>query len=331
MTQVIYPRPPAGGARAADLDLDSAAGAPAEVTPSTDVSAPAAVSTPTEVLAPANLTAPAEKAPRPQVLMPWAISAPQSTEVTSPKASTAVPTPADSGARGELLPGGQDAPNLRNAPDAERAAQQPAHTPGISSAKLPPEEGAACIAAIRRLEVAFRMAPPTRGVTTPVVITGPVGGVTLTPHWGDAEALMDCRFAWTLAVLSPRIRAAGFNELRYSSFYSYRNVAGSRRLSRHALGMAVDIHEMRGPEGMRAHVKRDWERTGGAANACQGPFPPNPGGRLRQMVCDLEASGLIYLVLTPDSDQAHHNHFHISGLRPGDRALTGRVAGVKVR
>jgi hypothetical protein len=142
---------------------------------------------------------------------------------------------------------------------------------------------------------------------------------------------MGCRFAWVLYHLAPHVRAGGFDELRYSSFYMYRNVARSRRLSRHANGLAVDIHELRGPRGLRAHVERHWQRTRGAAGACRAPFPATPAGRLRKVVCGIEASGLVYLVLTPDSDADHYNHLHVSGLRAGDHPLTGRVAGVRVK
>jgi hypothetical protein len=181
--------------------------------------------------------------------------------------------------------------------------------------------------ALRRLEIPFRRAGPTRGIRTPVVITGPLDGIRLRPMWGKRPALMDCRFALTLYRLAPLIRACGFEELRYSSFYAYRNVAGTRRLSRHAHGLAVDVHELRGPGGLRAHVKRDYPRGRGRPGACVGKGGSEAGLRLRRLACAMEASGLVYLVLTPDSDAAHHNHFHISGLRPGDRPLSGRYAG----
>lgn len=220
-------------------------------------------------------------------------------------------------------------PTLRDPHPAKGTAPRSILPAPFDRAQEP--EGAACLLALERLGVSHRVAPHTRGVATPVVLTGPLGGVRYTPHWDRVEALMDCQFALTLHRLAPVIRAAGFDEVRFSSFYSYRTVSGSRRLSRHANGLAVDIHELRGPNGAKAHIQRDWRRHHGAPDACQAPFPPSPEGRLRQVVCGLEASGLIYLVLTPDSDAAHYNHLHVSGLRSGDRPPKGRVAGVRVR
>ena len=39
----------------------------------------------------------------------------------------------------------------------------------------------------------------------------------------------------------PLVLRSGVNELRYSSVYSYRTVAGSGVLSRHAYGLAIDV------------------------------------------------------------------------------------------
>jgi hypothetical protein len=93
----------------------------------------------------------------------------------------------------------------------------------------------------------------------------------------------------------------------------------------------VDIHEFRGPGGLRAHVEKHYPKRRGRPGACVGPVADGPGKRLRQLACAIEASGLVYLILTPDSDYAHRNHFHISGLRSGDRPLKSRYAGKRWR
>ena len=131
--------------------------------------------------------------------------------------------------------------------------------------------GLACLEELRRLGVPFQREKPTRGIATPVVITGPVRGVKLTPKWGKKPALMDCRFALTLYRMAKTVLAAGVNEIFYSSFYSYRNVARSQWLSRHAFGLAVDVFEIRGPGGLMAEVKRDWVKVIGRPGDCVGP------------------------------------------------------------
>lgn len=194
-----------------------------------------------------------------------------------------------------------------------------------------PETGAVCLKELERLGVAFKRPRPRRGIATPVILTGPVNGLKLTPLWSGKPALMDCRFAVTLQRLAPVFRKNGFDELLYSGFYCYRNVAGTRQLSRHANGLAVDVHALKGPGGLRASVLRDWVSAAGRPGDCVAGVKDRKGRMLRQLVCDLEASGLLYLVLTPDSDRAHRNHFHLSGLRPGERSRRWRWAGRRAR
>jgi hypothetical protein len=188
-----------------------------------------------------------------------------------------------------------------------------------------------CLARLRRLGVPFHLARSRRGLVTGVVITGPVNGLKLTPMWGHRRALMDCRFALILHRIAPIIRRVGVDELRYSGFYSYRYVSGSGRLSRHGNGMAADIFEVRGPGGLRANVLRDWVKAKGRAGSCVAGVTSHKGSVLRRLACALEYSGILFQVMTPDSDYAHRNHYHISGLRVGERPLKNRFAGRRVR
>ncbi len=189
----------------------------------------------------------------------------------------------------------------------------------------------ACLARLSQLRVPFHRGRPRRGLVTPVVITGPVNGLKLTPMWGRRPALMDCRFALLLHRIAPIIRRVGVDELRYSGFYSYRYVAGSGRLSRHANGMAADIFAVRGPGGLRANVLKDWVKAKGRAGDCVAGVTSRKGSVLRRLACALEYSGILFQVMTPDSDYAHRNHYHLSGLRVGERPLKNRFAGRRVR
>ncbi len=188
-----------------------------------------------------------------------------------------------------------------------------------------------CLARLARLGVPFRRASPHRGLVTPVVITGPINGLKLTPMWGHPPALMDCGFALLLHRIAPIIRRVGVDELRYSAFYSYRYVSGTGRLSRHANGLAADIFEVRGPGGFSANVLKDWVRARGGPGDCLGGVTDPKGRVLRRMACALEYSGLLFQVLTPDSNHQHRNHFHLSGLRVGERPLQRRYAGRRLR
>ncbi|MFH2010405.1 MAG: extensin family protein [bacterium] len=226
----------------------------------------------------------------------------------------------------EVLP-----PTWSSTPPRTRASvnlPRPRPLPSLSASSL---AGSRCLGELRALGIPFQVGPTVRGIITPVLLTGTVNGVKLTPLWGRKPRLMDCRFAITLHGIAAIARRFGFDEFRYSSFYSYRSVAGSLRLSRHANGLAVDIHELRGPGGLRVSVLKDWVKAAGTPGDCVAGVKPRKGRLLRKFACELERSGLLYLVLTPDSDYAHRNHFHLSGLRAGNRPLRWRYAGRRYR
>lgn len=188
-----------------------------------------------------------------------------------------------------------------------------------------------CLARLRKLRVGFRPGPRRRGLATPVVITGPINGLKLTPMWGRRPALMDCRFALILHRIAPIVRRVGVDEFRYSGFYSYRYVAGSGRLSRHGNGMAADIFEVRGPGGLRANVLKDWVKAKGRPGNCVAGVTDRKARVMRRLACALEYSGILFQVLTPDSNYAHRNHYHFSAMRVGERPLKSRYAGRRVR
>jgi len=188
--------------------------------------------------------------------------------------------------------------------------------------------GLACLRELSRIGISYQSVGATRGVSTPVRITGPLAGLRLVGGYAPrAGALMDCRFALAIHRFAPLVLRAGFDELRFSSAYRYTFVAGTRSLSRHASGLALDVHELAGPGGLVANVKRDWIRAPSTPSNCVGNVTENRARRMRQLVCDLEASGLVQLVLSPESNYAHRDHLHLSGLTPGEHARRNRYAG----
>ena len=58
----------------------------------------------------------------------------------------------------------------------------------------------------------------------------------------------------------------------------------------------------------------------GDAVDCLGQPSTQGGAILKVMQCQLVRSGLFHLVLSPDYDDAHHDHFHLEALPWTDRA-----------
>jgi hypothetical protein len=190
-----------------------------------------------------------------------------------------------------------------------------------------------CLVALRRQRVPFVMAPATRGVRTPVQITGSFGGVRLSPR-ARRPALMDCELARALVEAAPILRSVGIAELSYSGAYDYRVRRGSDRLSAHAHGLAIDVHELRGFGG-ELNVARDFERgrgwrelrpSAGNLEVCVGQPSTSAGRRLRRLVCELKHHSAFRVIATPDDDDDHRDHLHLEAF-PSAVARVSRILG----
>jgi hypothetical protein len=171
------------------------------------------------------------------------------------------------------------------------------------------EDGERCLERLGALGVAFERAPRTPEIATPVVVPAmELGGVRLEPMyptWRRPPYVMDCHLAVTLADGGGALLARlGVAALRFSSIHELRNVGRSRVLSRHALGLAMDVYEVTGPGGA-VHVVARAYRAGDAL--------------LHTVERELRAAGLLRGLLTPGNDpRRHRDHFHMEARTLGD-------------
>lgn len=128
-----------------------------------------------------------------------------------------------------------------------------------------------------------------------------LGGITYTPVFGKGPYKLDCQLALALVTLAPELAAAGVREVRFGSIYRWSQVrvGGKTKnvLSRHALGLAMDVVSFVDGDGREARVARDY-----------------PGGDplLLEIERTIDASSSFRLVLTPKNDPiSHKDHFHI--------------------
>src|SRR5215831_15598288 len=121
-------------------------------------------------------------------------------------------------------------------------------------------EGKACLARIDALGVEWNAGPATPRIATPIVLPAmEIGGIKLTSMWRDGPFAMDCYLALAFADGgAAALRDAGVVELRFSGIHSYRKVAGTKVLSRHALGLAIDVFEMVDRDGNKHVVNTDY-------------------------------------------------------------------------
>jgi hypothetical protein len=178
----------------------------------------------------------------------------------------------------------------------------PFRAPLLSDFALP--GGEACLSRLRTRGISARPIDVMRGVDTPVVVVGPIGGVRF---WSSSGPLIvDCRFALGLHEVASDFAALGIESARFSGAYVYRT-SRKGRLSLHAYGLAMDLHELRTAWGVQT-VKRNFLRGTGESCGADEPIP-------NQLACRLRRRGLFRELLTPDYNSDHHDHLHL-GIAP---------------
>jgi hypothetical protein len=178
-----------------------------------------------------------------------------------------------------------------------------ANRPALPSDTLIPG-GEDCLDRLRERGVRFEVLSGERGVETPILVHGSLGGVS---YWSQSGAMVvDCRLALALDRVGPEFVALGVTRARFSGAYVYRT-SRKGRLSLHAYGLAIDVHDVTA-EQRTYSVKGDFRR--GLESGCTSAAP-----LLNQLACRLKALGLFRELLTPDYNADHYDHLHL-GIAP---------------
>jgi len=160
----------------------------------------------------------------------------------------------------------------------------------------------ACEQRLDELGVAWQAAPAKGHVVDPITVTsGEIGGIAYLEPGAKQPLVMDCQLVLALATFAPRLYELGVREVRVASAYRWSKVrvGGKTKdlLSRHALGLALDVASFVDVDGREAVVRRDYKIDD-------------------QLLLDIERaiddSSLFRTVLTPKNDPiSHSDHFHI--------------------
>ncbi len=162
--------------------------------------------------------------------------------------------------------------------------------------------GKACTARLDKLGVRWRPAGKLKKIATPITVPAMTfGGVKLSPTFRPPPFVMDCHLALALATFGKDMYDLGVREIRFSRIYGYTPVRTGGRtkrvLSRHALGLAIDIRGLVDDTGREAVVLRDY---------------PTDDPLLLRFEDLLNDSGGFRTVLTPRNDPtSHDDHFHV--------------------
>lgn len=166
-----------------------------------------------------------------------------------------------------------------------------------------------CLEALDALRVSYQRAGPISGVDEPVEVTGPLGGVSYVALGRPRPLVLDCSLVFSLALAGRYLRDEGVTTAVFSDALVRRYVRGTDRVSKHSFGLALDVHRFDGAR--RLSVDRDYQRGLGHGRDCVGRPGDDRARSLRVLACRLARSELFRLVLDPDFDSDHRNHFHL--------------------
>lgn len=162
----------------------------------------------------------------------------------------------------------------------------------------------ACEAKLDELGVTWKSAPREGHVVDPITIPdGEIGGITYVDVYakGTSRPIIDCQLAVALATFAPRLYELGVREIHVGSTYRWTKVrvGGKTKdlLSRHALGLAMDVVSFVDDTGREAVVAKDYKRG---------------DELLLSIERAIDDNGAFRTVLTPSNDPiSHKDHFHI--------------------
>ena len=203
------------------------------------------------------------------------------------------------------------------------AAPLGAAAPATRNANLSP---AACRALVQKKKLPVkRDGRPTPGVATALRFTGPLHGVTfLAAGWKSPFGVMDCRLVLAFDQLAELLVEHDVTQVHIGTIYRKNSKFGNNKLSQHAHGLAADIVAFKLADGRLLNIEHDF--YGELGTPVCGPDSrvseeTSEAVALRNLICDIAQSGLFHYMLTPNYDQAHHDHLHVDIKRDATRTV----------
>lgn len=212
---------------------------------------------------------------------------------------------------------GSDSPS----DDPQTPGEGPPATPTLDRNSVPVASRYAgldrqsCEAELDRRHVSYSRVGEARGVIAPLRLTGPLSGVTFRsqlPAKMRASATMeiyDCRLVLALDDFAKMLAAHDIVEVIHLSVYrpvsSKVPLKGAGR--RHGGALAIDAAIFKTKDGRSLSVEKDFHGRIGAR-----PCPaPASATELHKIACEANDARLFNVLLTPDYNWAHRNHFHM--------------------
>ncbi|MBS1124815.1 MAG: hypothetical protein H6Q90_7043 [Deltaproteobacteria bacterium] len=175
-----------------------------------------------------------------------------------------------------------------------------------------------CHAWLDLYKVGYTVGPVRNGVDDPVTAMMPINGIAYRVS-GQARTTMfgDCTLIRALAIAAPMMKSRGIVEVTDLGVYNYRciNNAGTPPnctigLSEHSFGTAIDLAVFKAGDGTTYSVKDDWVIDPAGEKTCQAATEPGKDQFLHELACTFKANDVFNIILTPNYNALHRDHFH---------------------
>ncbi|HUS31288.1 MAG TPA: extensin family protein, partial [Kofleriaceae bacterium] len=182
-----------------------------------------------------------------------------------------------------------------------------------------------CKAWLDLYKLDYTSGPTNLGITDPVTVTLPLNGVAYrySGNTTDRKTLYgDCTLMKSLAQAAPILRAHDVTKLVDIGIYNYRCIDQSLTppncsMSQHSYAKAIDIAELVTSADVHYSVLKDWVIDSGGTT-CAAATENEKDAFLHQVICELKTAMVWNIVLTPNYNSDHRNHFHVDLTKNSD-------------
>lgn len=182
--------------------------------------------------------------------------------------------------------------------------------------------------------ISYTVGPSMPGVMDPVTAKMPINGVpykvvgAMNPR---TQMYGDCRIIKSLAEAAPFFRDRGITQVTDYGVYNYRCIGGGtppncpNGISQHAYAMAIDLAGFTAGSDFYS-VNDDWVIDPDSQDTCAAPTEEGKDRFLHELICALDAANVWNIILTPNYNAAHRDHFHVD-LTAGSGFIERRAVG----
>jgi hypothetical protein len=195
------------------------------------------------------------------------------------------------------------------------------NSPAFHYGSLTPRE---CIAELdaRKIPYVSEHDRGARGIDTPVRLTGKLHGVEFRTNLSDKQRattpweLADCRLVLALDDFSEILERHDIVDVRHYSMHRLVPTSwpDGKPTKQHMAGNAIDAARFITRDGSVLDVDKHFNGAIGAAT-CGDKAAPQPATKealeLRSILCEAVEKRLFNVVLTPNYNRPHKNHFHL--------------------